>query len=149
MMDTIILVAVWLALVFMLRIDPESSVAPALSAVFTSAYFIYCHGRWGATIGKRAMSLRVISIDGKPLTMLQSFVRYSPYVAAAAIELFVPELPQGEAAKEVKQIPLELRMFITISLCWYAASIVYMLNRPDRRTLHDILAYTVVIEEPK
>lgn len=149
MIDTILLVAVWLALVYVLRLSAEGMVAPLLSGILTSGYFIYCHGRWGATAGKKAMSLRVISIDGKPLSMLQSFVRYSPYVAFAAIDMFLPDLPQGEAAKQVKQIPLELRLMITITLCWYSASVVYMLNRRDRRTLHDVLAYTVVIEEPK
>lgn len=137
----------------LLFIDPEAEARrfSALNLILTTAYYTVCHGRWGATPGKMLVALRVISIDGKPVSYFQAFLRYTPYFTLGAILLFVPGVDNAlmEGASAADQLSPELRVLLTISLCWHVASVMYMLQRPDRRTLHDILAYTVVIHDKK
>lgn len=147
MADSLILAALLVAALFLMGVDQKSETATAVNVVLTSVFFIYCHKRWGATPGKMAVALQVVSIDGKPLTYLQSFLRYSPYLVTGCIALYLPGIEtafDGDASAP-PVLAMELRVFLSLSFCWYAASVAYMLNRPDRRTLHDILAYTVVI----
>lgn len=44
-------------------------------------YYVWSHYRWGATLGKTALQLRVVDADGEsPLTWSQSVVRTAAYV---------------------------------------------------------------------
>lgn len=44
-------------------------------------YYIYAHWRWGRTIGKRALGLRVERMDGKPVTLTGAFWRFMGFIA--------------------------------------------------------------------
>ncbi len=48
-------------------------VADLITLILAFAYFVVQHGRWGQTLGKRAMSLRVVRAgDGGPITYGQA-----------------------------------------------------------------------------
>lgn len=50
------------------------------------AYFAYITYKWkGQTIGKRIMGLRVVKLNGKPITLRDSFERVSGYTASASL----------------------------------------------------------------
>lgn len=92
----------------------------------------------GQTIGKMAMSLRVVAADGKPITVARSFARY----AVLGVPFFLNNLPLG--------------MPTMLSWVGYALSVVvfgvglsiiylYIFNRRTRQSLHDLLVGSYVI----
>src|SRR5207245_615376 len=51
------------------------ALAGLLSLAITLGYFIMMEGQRGATVGKMALGLRVVNMDGTPITMNQSVIR--------------------------------------------------------------------------
>jgi uncharacterized RDD family membrane protein YckC len=60
---------------------------PALVAWFSVMFpLLYCLGFWtldGATPGKSAMGLRVVTTTGEPITVIHGFIRYTGYLVSA------------------------------------------------------------------
>jgi uncharacterized RDD family membrane protein YckC len=53
-----------------------------------AAYFIVFHYRWGQTFGKMLMQVRVVRMDGGPLTLGQSIGRYfGTYLSAIILSI--------------------------------------------------------------
>jgi len=59
-----------------------------LAIVLSITYFAFFHGAWGQTIGKMIFGLRVITIDGQPLSFPRALVRTIVY-ALSAIPFFL------------------------------------------------------------
>lgn len=59
----------------------------AFNLVFGAAYYIVCHWTWGQTIGKMALNLRVIALDGSPISLGTSVLRYIGYWLSTLILL--------------------------------------------------------------
>lgn len=143
---------IWAVGVHILGLDPNQKFSALFELALLSVFFVYCHGRWGATPGKMLMQLRVISIDGKPISYSQALLRYSPYIAMGCLLAVLPEvdfkaLTESTSAETKAALPLEWQIFLNLNICWYVVSVIYMLQRKDRRTLHDVIAYTVVVAE--
>lgn len=93
----------------------------------------------GATPGKRAMGLRVVSADGGWLTADAVFARN----AMREIEVFLPLLflaEQGEAVDSVVMV---------LGLVWSGVFALFPLFNRDRRRLGDLAAGTMVVKAPK
>lgn len=103
-------------------------------------YFGICNSEIvkGQTVGKMVMSLRVVDVDGKPLTVTRSLARYS----VLGIPYFLNNLP--------------LSMPVALSWVGYLLSFVvfgvgvsiiylYIFNRRTRQSLHDMLVGSYVI----
>ncbi|HUF54573.1 MAG TPA: RDD family protein [Dehalococcoidia bacterium] len=62
---------------------------PRVVAYFAVMFpFFYCLGFWamdGATPGKAAFGLRVVTITGEPMNPIASFVRYTGYLVSAVV----------------------------------------------------------------
>jgi uncharacterized RDD family membrane protein YckC len=54
-----------------------------LAIILFIAYFAFFHGAWGQTIGKMIFGLRVITIDGQPLSFTRAFSRTIVYTLSA------------------------------------------------------------------
>ena len=54
-----------------------------LALVLGLSYFTYFHGAWGQTIGKMIVGLKVVQVDGQPLTFSRSLVRAIAYFFSA------------------------------------------------------------------
>jgi uncharacterized RDD family membrane protein YckC len=52
-------------------------------AIFVVAYFTFCHGTWGQTLGKMIFGLQVLRSDGEPLGMDRSLLRTILYLLSA------------------------------------------------------------------
>src|SRR5262245_59922964 len=91
----------------------------ALTAIVSLIYFILQHGRWGQTIGKRALSIRVVlADDGGPID----------YGTAAWRSIFTA--------------------LIALVTCGIGAlvDVLWILWDPRRQALHDKVARTVVMK---
>lgn len=142
--DTMILIIVWLLLQALIGFTPDEHgrILTFLNLLLSTGYFTYYHARYGATPGKKLMEIRVLSIDGRQLSLLQSFLRYSPYSVIIAMQLFV------EIEKDAATLDPAVQLVLMLFLLWHAISVTLILQRPDRRTLHDLLAYTQVLHLP-
>ena len=142
----------------------SKSVAFALvipMAAAYAAYTIYCHGRFGQTVGKRVMDIRVIRTTGERIGWREAWLRSSVelcFSALGVIGSFVAlatiadsdyygvgwgQRAQNLAAHE----PLWLGWTATATQIWVWSEVVVRLFNKRRRSLHDFIAGTVVASE--
>ena len=127
--------------------------------IVIAGYFVYCHGRWGQTLGKRAVGIRVVSLGGGPITWRQAWLRSSVdlgFTALATGMSIFTLLTIADAdffgvgwlqrSKNLGQLtPDWLRWTFTASRIWFWSEVVVMLFNRQRRALHDFIAGTIVI----
>ena len=116
-------------------------------------YLTVLHARSGQTLGKMVAKIKVVRLDGSPITYSQSFLRAIYFVgfnllteiavvAMVAVELAFPESAPGLQGS-----------FQTILISFTSLASVYMLadilallfDRAQRRAIHDRLAGTRVV----
>jgi uncharacterized RDD family membrane protein YckC len=110
-------------------------------------YSVYFHGKFGQTLGKYFMKVRVLSVDETPLSMRQAFMRdslpislFAVYLMFAIAPVFSGAAPNTQAFKQ--QIPLVIYFVGPVIL---ALEIGTMLTNSKRRSLHDLIAGSVVV----
>lgn len=127
-------------------------------AVAYAAYSIYCHGRFGQTIGKRVMGIRVVRTSGERIGWREAWLRSSvelcfsslgvigSFVALATIAdsdyygVGWMQRAQNLAAHQ----PSWLGWTMAATQIWVWSEVVVMLFNKRRRALHDFIAGTVV-----
>jgi uncharacterized RDD family membrane protein YckC len=132
-------------------------------AVAYEAYWIYCHGRFGQTVGKRVMGIRVVRTTGERIGWREAWLRSSvevlfsvlgvigSFVALATIAesdyYGVGWMQRAEhlAAHE----PAWLAWTMTVGQIWIWSEVIVMLFNKSRRALHDFIAGTVVTSEQR
>jgi uncharacterized RDD family membrane protein YckC len=100
----------------------------ATTFIGTMIYFVYSmvlHKRWGQTIGKRALGIRVVGLNGQPLSWGQAAGR-------AAIWTFPKLLPSGLGALG--------GLFRLLDGLWP------LWDKPYRQALHDKAVKTIVVK---
>jgi len=98
-LDGIVLTVVAVPLIFvagMLWGDAPhvEAIVKSLNSAFTAFYFVYCHGKWGQTIGKRVYKIKVVTVEGLPLDMKTAVWRYV-WEALSALTLGIGYLMAG------------------------------------------------------
>ena len=155
----LIAVAVWLQSIS--RITAIVLVVP-MTAMYC-AYTIYCHGRFGQTVGKHAMGIRVVSTTGERIGWREAWLRSSVDVvfsALAVISSFIAltAIPDAEyhavgwmrRAQNLQALePAWLAWTSVANQIWIWSEVVVMLFNKRRRALHDFIAGTVVTAEQK
>ena len=127
------------------------------------AYTIYCHGRYGQTIGKHAMGIRVVRTTGERIGWRESWLRgsidvvfsiltaVSSFIALAAIAdsqyYGVGWLQRTQSLQALE--PTWLAWTATANLIWTLSEVVVMFFNTRRRALHDFIGGTVVISEQR
>jgi uncharacterized RDD family membrane protein YckC len=123
------------------------ALAMGLTVVASAAYYVVPTARWGATLGKKWLRMRVHSLDGGLPDWSQSLIRYFAFVGLGAfgtvvtiLDLVVNKafMPSNVAVDALTLVLSQVTLVLTI------VSIVFITSRPDRRGLHDRLARTVV-----
>ena len=118
--------------------------------VFNSAlyylYSIFFHYRFGRTVGKWIVRIKVADIsETRLLTLRQSILRDSLYVVIQLIG-FIYFLYKVAQTGDIDIVIMDYRNFIDYSfLCWMAIELLSMLTNDKRRAIHDRLAGSVVI----
>jgi uncharacterized RDD family membrane protein YckC len=114
-----------------------------------SAYFIILQGRYGQTVGKKIMSIKVIDINEVSLIGIKrAILRELPWIIADIsillyffMMLFLIHHSNLEKAKD----SYKNLIFIT-SFTWMLIELATMLTNYKRRAVHDYLAKSVVIK---
>lgn len=114
-----------------------------------SLYFLYSiffHYRFGRTIGKWIVGIKVVDVsETKMLSLKQAFLRDSVYVILQ-LTGFLYFLYKVAQTGDIDIIIMDYRNFIDYSfLCWMAIELISMLTNAKRRAIHDLLAGSVVI----
>ena len=127
-----------------------------LIAIF---YDVYLVKKYGGTLGKLAMGIKIIRTDGFEVDWKESFNRYlvSFIISISAIVLYFSAAShisdeQFYAADiwnrkdlMVKQAPM-LNYWMFIYYAWFVSEFIVLLTNPRKRAIHDFIADTVVIK---
>ena len=121
------------------------------SLFYTISWLLYCaigHGKYGQTVGKKVMKIKVLGLDEKGLIGYQrAFLRESVwfFVSIAGITWLIIQSQGVAYLSEIDGINYA-NMGMFISLAWLLIELVTMLSNPKRRAVHDFLAGSVVID---
>ncbi len=148
-------------------IEPVSRVAAAvftiLHASLGQSYVIYGHGRFGRTVGKWVMRIRVVRVTGEPLRWREAWLRsafdvcfmvagtvgmVTTLFAVADSQYYGVGWRARSANLEAYQ-PAWAALATWVGVVWFHSEVVTMLLNKRRRALHDFVAGTVVISEPR
>jgi len=146
---------------FAVRGLPAVAALPLLVTVGAAwpTYLIFCHGRFGQTLGKRITGIRVHLVTGQRISWKVAFLRHSPDLVLAvlwtskiAYELtarapgdweHMTFLEWGRALKVGP--PAYFQIVDSARTFWdYSEPLVLLLNK-RRRAIHDFIAGTVVL----
>lgn len=125
------------------------------------AYSIYSHGRFGRTVGKWVMRIRVVRVTGEPLRWREAWLRSAVDVGMAGASTYGRILALvavtdaeyynvGWFARGAKIAALEptwATWAMWVGAVWAWSEVLTMLLNKRRRALHDFIAGTVVISD--
>jgi uncharacterized RDD family membrane protein YckC len=137
----------------------KSIVVAILIAVIYPAYRIFCHGRFGQTLGKRIVGIRVVRTTEEPLGWSHAWLRSSVEVLFSLLTVIascIALTTMGDAeyynvvwTQRTRNLHAYLPFWFswveTMAHIWFWSQIIVMLFNERRRTLHDFIADTVVI----
>jgi len=132
-----------------------------LHAALGLVYTIYCHGRFGKTVGKWAMGIRVVRVTGEPLRWREAWLRSVFDVCFMTVStlgwgvalISIADSKYygvGWSARNVNlltQEPVWAAWAANVDSAWIGSEVVTMLFNKQRRALHDFIAGTVVVSE--
>lgn len=144
--------------------SPASYVVMHTLAGFVSLfYFVYLVGRFGGTPGKLLMRLRIRKSDGSVINYATAFLRAAPEhlfwlvsivgLALGRAAINDPDflaLDVIERARVIDEHAPDWRQPVDIAQqLWFWSEFLVLLTNRRRRALHDFIAGTVVVVEPR
>jgi uncharacterized RDD family membrane protein YckC len=122
----------------------------------STAYEIYFVGRWGQTVGKKVVGIKVVSVDESAAGYRRAFWRQSVDLAlalgSAVMAIVALSSVTNEEfdllshhARDVLERRSEPNWYIYLGLAWSFGELLVLLTNKKRRALHDFIAGTVVI----
>jgi len=143
------------------RFGARLSALLVLDLVIVSAYRIYFHGRYGQTIGKLIVGVRLTLEDGEPIAWEHAWLRGAVElilmiaVCAAATGTLAALWVIPNEATEWPRLLLGARAPLAWYLAWIAANyglwnagaFLVMQANPLRSTVPDFLADTIVVSD--
>jgi uncharacterized RDD family membrane protein YckC len=132
-----------------------------IPAVLSIVYQLYLTTRYGATLGKMAMSVKIVRLDGSPIGFTEANWRYLPYLIFGVIGLLgniaafhsipVPsiffELRWTERNDVLQQYqPVWATLSMIASLLFIFVDVVMLIGSKKKLSLHDRIGNTMVIK---
>ena len=128
------------------KFDFLSSNLVSLAIVF---YYILMHARYGQTLGKMAMKVKVLDISEQPITFTQSVIRSLPQMFPVFITASIASSdlisPSGNNTTG-NFLSVATTVFYVSYFVWEIGDIISALISEKKRALHDFIAGTVVIK---
>jgi uncharacterized RDD family membrane protein YckC len=138
---------------------PLDIVVTTVLTVIGWLYVVFFHARWGQTVGKMALKIRVVRTDGSPIGWGNALRRHSvdgvlsllSIIAQSAAILSIPGAEyvaagwteRGELVANAAPAGLQ---WVNIALMvWGWGEVLTMMFNRRRRALHDFLGGTVVV----
>ena len=149
------------------RIGAASKTAALALAVpwiiLAVGYSVYCHGRFGKTMGKAVMRIRVARLTGERIGWREAWLRSSVEMCLATVVTVGWLMALASTTEAEFYGAGALRYPDNVSVhqpswavwasrlqeIWFWSELVTMLFNKRRRALHDFIAGTVVIADPR
>ena len=120
-----------------------------ISIICWMTYIVIGHGKYGQTIGKKVMQIKVLDIDEeKTIGYLRAFIRESVWTIAEILGmsyLAYAAYTTKVNNKELIKLVYEDYMSYT-TLLWFSLELFTMMFNAKRRAVHDYIARSVVIK---
>jgi len=160
--DLVITVSIWYAI---LRLEGTEktidTVFTVLSYILFSGYSIYFNARFGGTLGKLALGIRVTKPDGSPIGWPEAWKRSSVDLAFALVGLYVAltALSRVDAGQylglgfQQRNVLLQtyhpkwFKAYGILEQVWVWSELVVLLFNKRKRAIHDFIAGTVVVHK--
>lgn len=121
----------------------DGLVALILVLGFSYGYHIHLMHRYGATPGKKLLNIQVVNLHGEGLSYKQAWLRVSPYLTMYCLPIILLlAVPTG------LYFPGAAIGYFALLPLWYIVSAIVLAAHPHKRTLHDLIARTVVVYNP-
>ena len=131
--------------------------------LFNLGYYVYLVRRFGGTPGKLALGLRIVQVNGLPVSFQQAVLRYivdlflstCGFVALVWATLAMTEADyasldwHNRAAAQIALAPGWYPWVEGLLRLWVLGLLIVMLTNSERRTIHDFIAGTVVIRKAR
>lgn len=116
-----------------------------LSSLVFPIYSITMNAKFGQTLGKMWVKVKVVDVLEKPISLHQAILRDTPQLIfnTAAIVIGIIALPYDENAAEMMYA---FGIFNVVAGIWGMADIMVFLLNDRRRALHDLIAGTIVVK---
>ena len=128
-------------------------------ALLFAFYNIYFIGRWGQTVCKMAVRIKVVALDGEPAGFRRALYRHSVDLAFSLLQsaltmyaLFSITSVEYDALGAWQRIDLLNERTSSVNtvidwlyVAWFWSELAVLLMNEKRRALHDYIAGTVVI----
>jgi len=116
-----------------------------LFSILGCAYSIYLHGRFGQTLGKHWMRIKVVDLSGQALTMMQAFRRELLNLPFGVWWLIagLPLVFRGGTLDAPD--PTQRHFPMVVQSCVVGLELFSTLVSRQRRALHDFVAGSVVV----
>lgn len=113
--------------------------------LFPYAYVIFCHARFGRTIGKKMRGIKVIDkSEVKDIGFNQSLLRESiPLGGVLLVLILMHSGPENAAIAEKYGLKSVIGI---VSFLWFVAEVASAAFNEKRRAVHDYVAGTVVVK---
>jgi uncharacterized RDD family membrane protein YckC len=129
--------------------------------LFNFGYYVYLVKRFGGTPGKLILGLRIVQLNGLPVSYQQASLRYIVFLflsTCSFIALVAGTLAMTDADyasldwrhRSVAQIAMAPSWYPWVEgmlHIWTLGLLIVMLTNSERRTTHDFMAGTVVIRK--
>ena len=127
--------------------------------LFIYYYNIYCVQKYGGTLGKLIVGIKIININGKKATETNAWLRFS---VSVVLILFITTIKAYSVSKIPEdlytrlnrldrstlinqQIPILFNVFSWASNLWAISELITLLANEQKRAIHDFLGDTIVV----
>lgn len=122
----------------------------AVRCTISWLYSILLHARYGQTLGKMVVGVKVLDVSEQRIpTLRQAFLRDSGYIILSALSLgyviYLTATNQSLTGPDRLTPPLQILAGAIFG--WSLLEIITMLTNHKRRALHDWIAGTVVVRD--
>lgn len=122
-------------------------------------YNVYFHGRWGGTVGKLLIRIKVVTLEGKDINYTRACLRHGVDLGLAVLSsiAFTMALLTAQNTETTLDGWKQLNAIFHVSLplwwnwikagsnTWIFSELVTLLTNNKKRSIHDFIAGTVVI----
>lgn len=164
LIDALIYIPIYILLLFAYRTSLTWLIpAIILNTVFYALYTVFFHYKYGATLGKLAVGIRVTQPDGSKISFQHALLRSSidlslavlytiwELIALASMDLaYFNSLPKEYMVRWgyiYSYLPWGFQIFEYANYIWIFSELIVLLFNKRRRALHDFIAGTVVIRK--
>lgn len=128
-------------------------------ALLFPLYNIYFVGRWGQTLGKMALGIKVVAVDGASAGYARAFYRHAVDLAfSLAMSASTLYALMTVTNREFELLTFDARLELLTAttgswsdmlnwllIAWTLSELVVLLFNEKRRAIHDYIAGTVVV----